>query len=619
MDQKKISEEKIFSADISLNENFTKFLPKTIPFEKPLSIAPPATLREAMLSPWWPFYKKAIQAEYDGLLESKTFEKMLLKDVPKGKNILRGKWILDDKRGEDGTILKYKARFVAMGNTQKYGIDYEETFAGVMVSKSFRIMLSILNEDPENEMEHWDVKMAFTQAPLEDEIFMYEPEGFETEGTERNVCRLKKSLYGLKQSARNWQLLLKTYFHQNNISPTHADPCVFSVKKENGFCMCSTHVDDIFVLFNKAGKQFRDSLFESILAEIPIENLGPVSWALKTAILRDRKNGILKISQEQYCKDYLSKAGPRKYPSLKSPATNPNFPEASAPDDNLDRLDETLKKEFQSDIGAFWWLAQISRPDIYYAVHRCSKLVNKPNKRLGQRIQKIKDYLSLTPSVGIVFQKQENSPTLSGYVDAAFASEDGAQSRVGYFFLFKGNLVSWASENPSRVMTSSTEVECRGLVTVGKENLWHLQLQKELGLYKVQEPTTIYEDNTASIHLASDLSTPHKRSKHFGIEWSFFKESVEKGEIRPVYVSTDQQPADMLTKALISHKFIDFREMVMGNQDLQDHFDQIKCVSHWVQITQDLQVPVEYKSQGLPNSVKKKAQGKEKNPQANRN
>ena len=106
-------------------------------------------------------------------------------------------------------MLKYKARFVAMGNTQKFGVDFEETFAGVVVAKSFRIMLAILNEDPTHEMEHWDVKMDFTQAVLEEEIFMYQPEGFEKGKDNEFVCRLKKSLYGLRQSAYNWQKLLK--------------------------------------------------------------------------------------------------------------------------------------------------------------------------------------------------------------------------------------------------------------------------------------------------------------------------------------------------------------------------------------------------------------------------
>ena len=551
--------------------------------EKPISVAAPATLREGKLSPWWPQYEEAIQAEYDGLLVSGTWILIPLSKVPYGANILRGKWILDDKRGEDGKILKYKARFVAMGNTQKYQVDYDETFAGVVVAKSFRIMLSILNESPTNEMEHWDVKMAFTQAFLDEEIFMHEPEGYESKG-EKMVCLLKKSLYGLKQSARNWQLMLRNFFVQNGFFSVHADPCVYFLREGDAWCMVSTHVDDIFVLHNEAGKFLRDKLFSSILLVIPIENLGNVSWALKTAVLRDRATGVLKISQEQYTQEYLAKSALSKdnkqFPSIKSPASNPNFPENYAPDSSLDRLDETLKKQFQSDIGAFWWLAQISRPDIFYAVHRCSKLVNKPNARLGQRIQKIKDYLVLTPSVGIVFQRHLDSPTLSGYVDAAFASEDQAASRIGYFFLFRGNLVSWCSENTTRVMTSSTEVECRGLVQFGKENQWHRQFHSELNLFSVAEATVAYEDNTASIHLSSDLGTPHKKSKHFGIEWSFYKESVQHGELAPVYVSTDLQPADMLTKALLSPKFAIFRDMVMGDSICQDHFSFKPLVTH---------------------------------------
>ena len=166
-------------------------------------------------------------------------------------------------------------------------------------------------------------------------------------------------------------------------------------------------------------------------------------------------------------------------------------------------------------------MAQISRPDIFYAVHRCSKLINTPTPRLGQRIQKIKDYLLQTPALGITYSREKENPFLSGFVDAAFAAEDGVASRVGYFFLFKGNLVSWASENPSRILSSSTEAECRGLVHFSKENQWHRQFHGELGLCDLNVPTIVYEDNTASITLANTLGTPHKKSKHFGIVGDF--------------------------------------------------------------------------------------------------
>ena len=131
-------------------------------------------------------------------------------------------------------------------------------------------------------------------------------------------------------------------------------------------------------------------------------------------------------------------------------------------------------------------------------------------------------------------------------------------------------------------MTSSTEVECRGLVHFQKENAWHRQFHSELNLYQVDIPTIVYEDNTASISLASNPGAPHKKSKHFGIEWAFFKEAVELKEIEPVFVSTDLQPADMMTKAILSPKFPLFRDMIMGEMRLQVHFDRQNRVTHSV-------------------------------------
>ena len=122
-------------------------------------------------------------------------------------------------------------------------------------------------------------------------------------------------------------------------------------------------------------------------------------------------------------------------------------------------------------------------------------------------------------------------------------------------------------------MTSSTEAECRGLVHFSKENLWHRQFHQELALYPIDVPTTVFEDNSSSISMSNDLGLPHKRSKHFGIEFSFFKQSIVLKEIFPVFISTEDQPADMLTKTLHPTKFIKFREIVMGGAHLQKHFD----------------------------------------------
>jgi hypothetical protein len=303
-----------------------KILP-TVEVEKPISILPPETLREARVSPWWPQYKKACEAEMEGHEKNGTWELVPISSVPQGKNILRGKFVFDDKRGENGKILKFKARFVAMGFTQKHGSDYFETFAGVVVTKTFRIMLSILNESPENEMEHWDIKMAFTMAPVDEELYMYQPEGFLKKGADF-VCRLKKSLYGLKQAARNFMLFTREIFVNSGFFILFSDGCVFVAFTEDkkGWCICCTHVDDIFALFNKLGKKIRDRLFENFDKHVEIDNLGPVSWALKTCIQRDREKGILKISQEQFTDAFLQAQG------VKASETSPIPVVTSGPD-----------------------------------------------------------------------------------------------------------------------------------------------------------------------------------------------------------------------------------------------------------------------------------------------
>ena len=165
-----------------------------------------------------------------------------------------------------------------------------------------------------------------------------------------------------------------------------------------------------------------------------------------------------------------------------------------------------------------------------------------------------------------------HTPLLSAFVDAAYASEDGEVSRVGYLFFHTGNLVSWSSENPKRIMTSSTEVECRGLVEVTKENTWHKQLHLELGLFPTSSPTKVFEDNTSTIHLINNQGTPHKKSKHFGIEWAYVKQSVSEGEILVEYVETTKQRADFLTKTLPSSKFKEHRDVVMGSEEEQNYF-----------------------------------------------
>jgi hypothetical protein len=545
------------------------------PKDKPASVPPPKTFKQALKSPWRADYLAAAKKEYDGHMANGTWELVPRASVPPGKNILRGKWVFDDKRDERGRLIKYKARFVAKGYTQKYGEDYQETFAGVVIGKSFRIMLAMLNANAQHSMEHWDVRMAFTQAELDEELFMEQPEGFE-QGKEEMVCKLRKSLYGLKQSAYNWQRLLKDIMHAQGFYPLKADPCVY-VKRSGGgaWVVCSTHVDDIFILCNSAGRSERARLWEAFSARVQIENLGPVAWALNTQVLRDVENGVLKISQERYINEVLE----LYYPQLQDAACGPRAAMKTPyytkpPSDDDAKPREELKKEMQSKIGALWWIAQISRPDIMMPLHLCSKEISKPTQKLVQRLDSIFKYLSNTKSMGLIYQRPSlDTPILSAFVDASFAGEASSASRIGYFYFFQGNLISWASENAKRIMTSSTEAECYGLYELARENVWQRQMQAELPFYEVIPATVAYEDNQSSLALLRREGPLHKRVKHFGVNWDYVKECEQRGEMRVVYLQTEAQAADLLTKPIPGAKFNAHRATVMGDAQMQEYFD----------------------------------------------
>jgi len=322
----------------------------------------------------------AAKKEYDGHIKNVTWELVPRTSVPRGKNILRGKWVFDDKRDERGRLVKYKARFVAKGYTQQYGEDYEDTFAGVVIAKSFRIMLSMLNADATNDMEHWDVRMAFTQATLEEELFMEQPEGFEYDKPNL-VCKLKKSLYGLKQSAHNWQKLLVEIMTAQGFYPINADPCVYTKRLSGGaWIVCSTHVDDIFALCNEAGRAERSQLLEAFRARVEIDNLGPVSWA-KTQVLRDAQAGILKISQERYVNETLELHYPKMLTMTGAAQRTPYY--VKLPEDG----DETPPRGPQEVNAIQDWCLVVDRSNLKTGHYYASTLVLQGDQQAYARVK----------------------------------------------------------------------------------------------------------------------------------------------------------------------------------------------------------------------------------------
>jgi hypothetical protein len=570
--------------------------------DKPASIPPPSTLGKAKLSAWWGGYEKAIHEEIDNLEKLECWEYVSWKDIPKGANILRSKLVFDDKREADGKLIKFKARMVAMGYTQIFGIDYVDTFASVVVSKSFRILLAIWNLDPNFSFLHWDVKQAFINAPIEETIYVYPVKGFEKPGKEGEILKLKKALYGTKQAANAWQKFLKSIIFETGAVQHPKDECVFILKEKESWCFLCTHVDDIFVLHNGSGVSLKGKVFQHLSAKVTVDNRGEVKWALSTRIQRDAKRGIVKISQEDDVNSLLEKYDPDSCKTEDTPmcesGINAIMSEADLTPPSQE-LAEVANFPFRNIIGKLWWLVMVSRPDINYAVHRCACYVNNPSKKLRSWLVRIMRYLRHTKAIGLVYDRNMYNPKeiLVGYSDASFCSEERSLSRHGTLFFVAGALVHWSSSKTSRVVSSTTEAEVHGLIQLGKENIWQREFHHILGFFKIDKPTTTaldklhqslvkddrkivlagsgpsigYQDNQSAISLAKG-GPKHKRSKHFGLEFDMFREYIARGELEIRYMHTDELIADTLTKPLGSAKFLGFRDAMMGNAGVQKHF-----------------------------------------------
>src|SRR5664279_2418809 len=185
----------------------------------------------------------AIEEEIESMRSNNVWE---LVDLPEGRKAIGNKWVLKIKRLADGSIERYKARLVAKGYTQQEGIDYEETFSPVVRFTSIRLILAIV-ASLDLELHQMDVKTAFLNDNLEEEIYMEQPVGFVAEGQEHKVCKLLRSIYGLKQSSRQWYIR----FHQAIISFDYEmideDHCVYVKRSKEKFVILSPYVDDILL------------------------------------------------------------------------------------------------------------------------------------------------------------------------------------------------------------------------------------------------------------------------------------------------------------------------------------------------------------------------------------
>ena len=257
-------------------------------------LAEPSSYRTALADPNW---RSAMEAEVQALHENATWT---LVPRPHGQNIIGCKWVYKLKQHADGSIDKYKARLVARGFTQQYGIDYMDTFSPVVKPATVRLVLS-LAVSRDWHLRQVDISNAFLHGVLTETAYMQQPPGFQDSQHPDYVCKLQKALYGLKQSPRAWYSRLSERLHQLGFTPSAADTSLFIFCRDGVTIYMLVYVDDIVIA--SSTNIAAESLLHQLKLSFPVKDLGPLNYFLGIEVTRN--SGGISLSQHKYVVDLL--------------------------------------------------------------------------------------------------------------------------------------------------------------------------------------------------------------------------------------------------------------------------------------------------------------------------
>jgi hypothetical protein len=362
--------------------------------------------------------------EIDALAKNGTWD---LVDLPPGRKAVKSKWVF--KLKADG---RYRARLVAKGFTQIPGIDFDETFSPVARFESLRLLLALAALE-DWEIHQLDVKSAFLNGVLDEEIYMEQPQGFIVEGQESKVCRLHKAIYGLKQASRAWNLQFHGVLLELGFTRTYSDAGIYVYEhkdKSIGPIFIILYVDDITMM--GASLDVIKQLKIELAKRYEITDLGEIKSYLGMRITRDRSRRRIEIDQSDYLLGVLNRfnmadANPHPTPL---PAGAETF---------LIKFDENATalqiKHYQSLIGSLLYVQIGTRPDISFAVSRLAQYATNPSPDHLRLAQYVLAYLRGTVDMRVRYDGADGDG-LHGYTDSSLGDQtDDCRSTSGYVFL----------------------------------------------------------------------------------------------------------------------------------------------------------------------------------------
>lgn len=523
----------------------------------------PQTMEECRHRNDWKSWKEAIQVELDSLNKRGVFGPIT--PTPTGVKPVGYKWVFVRKRNERNEVVRYKARLVAQGFTQKPGVDYTETYSPVVDATTLRFLISLAVTE-QLQMQLMDVVTAYLYGSLDTDIYMRIPEGLKMPETLKSKPRhmysikLKRSLYGLKQSGRMWynrlsEYLIKEGFHNNQISP-----CLFIKRTKSGYVIIAVYVDDLNIIGSP--EEIRQAA-DYLTREFEMKDLGITKYCLGLQF-EHTKDGIF-VHQSNYTEKVLKRFHMNNAHPLSTPMVVRSLDVEKDPFRPRADDDEILGPEvpYLSAIGALMYLANNTRPDIAFSVNLLARYSSAPTKRHWNGVKHILRYLRGTSDMGLYFQRHDEKKiaNLVGYSDAGYLSDPHkAISQSGYLFLYGGTAISWRSTKQTLVATSSNHAELIALYETGRECVWLRSLihyvHESCGLESIGKgPTVIYEDNAACIAQIKEGYIKGDRTKHISPKFFSTHELQVEGKVDVKQIQSSQNLADLFTKSLPTKVF----------------------------------------------------------------
>ncbi len=511
----------------------------------------PNTFSEAEQSFESPEWIAACNTEMQAHAQNKTGDMV---ECPPHIKPIKIRWIFSIKPDPFTYGMMFKARTVAKGYEQIDGVNYDSSqlFAAPFRIKLMKLILTIVATN-DLELHQLDVKTAFLNAPLKEDVYVELPDGYkEYKDNVELVWKLNKALYGLKQAPRAWYDTCDNVL-QNKLGFTRTtiEYGLYKYIKDDIYCLIPLYVDDMLIACNNT--EFLNDVKSIICNEWKCKDLGEAKSILGLNIIRDRPKKLIYLHQQPYIDKILHTLDldPERFKFKDTPASNNvSLSELMCPTTESERM-QMKEIPYRSVVGELLYLLH-TRPDIEFAVHQVCKYMHNPGTEHWVAVKHILRYLNKTKHYQLIIDGNAEL-TLSGYTDADYGTCTDNRKSVSGMIVYLGNTpIAWKTKQQRVVAQSTAEAEYISMAQGTKDIIYFRSMCTELGIPQTR-PTVLYGDNNSAICLTSNPDH-HELTKHISNKYHFIRDCVIKQIIKCVYIPTEQMRADIMTKALSTSK-----------------------------------------------------------------